>query len=204
MSLPESPTNDHNSASDLSSANFKHGIEQNPQYNATQQDGVTLHHLELLAEKADVQVEKYLTGEVRLHKVIREQVVQIPVTLTEEVLVISYHPAAHAELVDQSTNQTRVEQNAVEQNDFVNRQASRDAVIQINGETIRLAANQSLDISLYREEAQVTKKAYVVEQVEVGKVTNTVQQQFSVTLQHEELDVQENHFTADDHDNKLG
>lgn len=204
MSLPESPTNDYSSASDSNSDNFNRDIEQNPQHNATQQEGVTLHHLELLAEKAAVQVEKYLAGEVRLHKVVREQVVQIPVTLTEEVLVISYHPATPTESFDQSNDQTRVEQNTVEQNDFVNRQASRDAVIQINGETIRLGANQSLDINLYREEAQVTKKAYVVEQVEVGKVTNTVQQQFSVTLQHEELDVQENRFTADGHNNQLG
>ncbi len=137
----------------------------------------TIEHIELLAEKADVQVEQYLTGQLLVKKVVREQTIQIPVLLTEEVLVIEYQ----ANTTTTSTTTNHID--ALEH-------AATPTQIKINGETITLNDKQMIEIPLYQEQAVVHKKVVITEQVDIGKITTQHQVNQTVVLQHEELDIQ--------------
>ncbi|RYY80060.1 MAG: DUF2382 domain-containing protein [Moraxellaceae bacterium] len=129
--------------------------------------------MELLAEQVDIQVEKHTTGSLLVKKVVREQTVHIPVVLTEEVLVIEYQQTTEpADSSDDSEHTTR---------------------IQLNGETITLRPNQSIELPVYREEAVIHKKTVVTEQVDIGKITQHHTTIHVVTLRHEELEIDEQH-----------
>lgn len=136
-----------------------------------------VERLELLAEKADIKVEKYPAGQVLIKKVVREKTVQIPVQLIEEILVIEYQnhtdSSAALDVPDHAAH------------------------IRLNGETIRLKNNQVLEIPVYREEAIVQKKVVVTEQVDIGKITRQHTVAHAVLLRHEELDIKEQSFEND-------
>lgn len=143
------------------------------------QESTALHehiieHLELLAEKADIQIEKYLTGKLLVKKVIREQTIHIPVVLKEEVLVIEYQEGNLTTNIDDASES------------LVNAPS-----ITLNGELITLNDKQMIEIPLYREQAVVHKTVVITEKVDIGKLTTQHSVNQSVVLRHEELDVKE-------------
>lgn len=133
----------------------------------------SIDRMELLAEKADIHIEKQATGRLLLRKVVREQTVQIPVVLTEEVLVIEY------------------QENTVHNDSTL--YPGHTASILLNGETLTLNHNQSIEVPVYREEAVIHKKVVITEQVDIGKITRQRTVTHSVELRHEELDIEEQH-----------
>lgn len=129
-----------------------------------------LHTLEMLAEKPDITIERYTAGRLLVKKIVKEKTIQIPVTLTEEVLVIEYQ--SQTDISDAGLNQNKLPQ------------------IIVNGQPITLETHQTLEISLYQEEAVINKKVVVTEQVEIGKLNRRIEHQYKITLQHEELDIE--------------
>lgn len=129
-----------------------------------------LHTLEVLAEKPEVTIERYTAGRLLVKKIVKEKTIQIPVTLTEEVLVIEYQ--SQTDISDAGLNQNKLPQ------------------IIVNGQPITLETHQTLEISLYQEEAVINKKVVVTEQVEIGKLNRRIEHQYKITLQHEELDIE--------------
>ena len=133
-----------------------------------------IERLELLAEKADVQIEKYLTGKLLVKKVIREQTIHIPVVLKEEVLVIEYQEGKLPSNI----------------NDVSEGLVNAPSII-LNGESITLNDKQMIEIPLYREQAVVHKTVVITEKVDIGKLTTQHSVNQSVLLRHEELDIKE-------------
>lgn len=143
------------------------------------QESTALHehiieHLELLAEKADIQVEKYLTGKLLVKKVIREQTIHIPVVLKDEVLVIEYQEGNLTSNIEDGSESL----------------VSAPSIV-LNGESITLNDKQMIEIPLYREQAVVHKTVVITEKVDIGKLTTQHSVNQSVVLRHEELDVKE-------------
>lgn len=130
-----------------------------------------IEHLELLAEKAEIEIEKQSIGRLLVKKVVREQTIQIPAVLTEEILVIEYKEHTEA--------------------GYTFHHADHMASIQLNGKTITLINNQIIEIPIYREEAVIHKKVVLTEQVDIGKLTRQYTVNHSVILQHEELEIEE-------------
>lgn len=156
------------------SAPLSNTINNQQQKESTASHEHIIEHLELLAEKADIQVEKYLTGKLVVKKVIREQTIHIPVVLKEEVLVIEYQEGNLAINIDDGSE------------GLVNAPS-----IILNGESITLNDKQMIEIPLYREQAVVHKTAVITEKVDIGKLTTQHSINQSVVLRHEELDVKE-------------
>ena len=148
-------------------------INNQPQESIASHEHI-IEHLELLAEKADIQVEKYLTGKLLVKKVIREQTIHIPVVLKEEVLVIEYQEGNLTTNIDDGSE------------GLVNVPS-----IILNGESITLKDKQMIEIPLYREQAVVHKTVVVTEKVDIGKLTTQHSVNQSVVLRHEELDIKE-------------
>ena len=157
----------------LLSAPLSSTINNQPQESNVPQEQI-IEHLELLAEKADIQIEKKLTGKLLVKKVIREQTIHIPVVLKEEVLVIEYQEGNLTTNIDDASES------------LVNAPS-----ITLNGELITLNDKQMIEIPLYREQAVVHKTVVITEKVDIGKLTTQHSVNQSVVLRHEELDVKE-------------
>ncbi len=157
----------------LLSAPLSSTINNQPQESNVPQEQI-IEHLELLAEKADIKVEKYLTGKLLVKKVIREQTIHIPVVLKEEVLIIEYQEGNLTTNIDDASE------------GLVSAPS-----ITLNGESITLNDKQMIEIPLYREQAVVHKTVVITEKVDIGKLTTQHSVNQSVVLRHEELDVKE-------------
>lgn len=142
-----------------------------------------VHRMELLAEKPQLTVHKVSTGQVHIKKVVRQRTVEIPVTLTEEVLVIEYRQTAFQSNTTQATTAERTGE--LQLNDVAK---TRPTII-LNGETIILESHQSIEIPLYTEQAVIHKNIVVTEQIDIGKTVQKQQQQYPINLQHEELEI---------------
>lgn len=157
----------------LLSAPLSSTINNQPQESNVPQEQI-IEHLELLAEKADIQIEKKLTGKLLVKKVIREQTIHIPVVLKEEVLVIEYQEGNLTTNIDDGSE------------GLVSAPS-----ITLNGELITLNDKQMIEIPLYREQAVVHKTVVITEKVDIGKLTTQHSVNQSVVLRHEELDIKE-------------
>lgn len=157
----------------LLSAPLSSTINNQPQESNVPQEQI-IEHLELLAEKADIQIEKKLTGKLLVKKVIREQTIHIPVVLKEEVLVIEYQEGNLTTNIDDGSE------------GLVSAPS-----ITLNGESITLKDKQMIEIPLYREQVVVHKTVVITEKVDIGKLTTQHSINQSVVLRHEELDVKE-------------
>ena len=158
----------------LLSAPLSSTINNQPQESNVPQEHI-IERLELLAEKAEIQIEKKLTGKLLVKKVIREQTIHIPVVLKEEVLVIEYQEGNLTTNIDDGSE------------GLVSAPS-----ITLNGESITLNDKQMIEIPLYREQAVVHKTVVITEKVDIGKLTTQHSINQSVVLRHEELDVKEN------------
>ena len=159
-------------------------LKESQQKKSDMSEKQVVEHLELLAEKADIQIDKHITGQLMIKKVVREQTIHIPVVLTEEVLVIQYQQSILSEETGQyhTTDPTETE--------HILRSISPFSIM-INGESITFEDQQIMEIPLYHEQAAVHKKVVITEKVDIGKITQQRTETVSVLLRHEELDIQQ-------------
>ena len=140
------------------------------------QTALNTNTLELLAEKPQVEIERVNVGQVRLSKHVKTQTVQVPVTLTQEILVIE-HQGQVAPLSDEGLVNIASIQHAAPQ-------------ITINGQAVELG-DEPVEIVLSQQVAHVQVETQVVEEVSLRTTEQSHTEQVDVTLRHEELVVEE-------------
>ena len=132
----------------------------------------TTNTLELLAERPQVQIERFVKDNIKLSKKIISQTVNVPVTLNQEVLVIEHvfaQPnAPHDNLVSVVTNNVNVPQ------------------LMVNGQAITLG-DTPIEIPLLQQIAKVNIETIVAEKVQLMTQNVSHDTQIPVTLRHEEL-----------------
>ena len=132
----------------------------------------TTNTLELLAERPQVQIERFVKDNIKLSKKIISQTVNVPVTLNQEVLVIEHvfaQPnAPHDNLVSVVTNNVNVPQ------------------LMVNGQAITLG-DTPIEILLLQQIAKVNIETIVAEKVQLMTQNVSHETQIPVTLRHEEL-----------------
>ena len=132
----------------------------------------TTNTLELLAERPQVQIERFIKDNIKLSKKIISQTVNVPVTLNQEVLVIehvfSQANAPHDNLVSVVTNNVNVPQ------------------LMVNGQAITLG-DTPIEIPLLQQTAKVNIETIVAEKVQLMTQNVSHETQIPVTLRHEEL-----------------
>lgn len=132
----------------------------------------TTNTLELLAERPQVQIERFIKDNIKLSKKIISQTVNVPVTLNQEVLVIEHVFAKpntpHDNLVSVVTNNVNVPQ------------------LMVNGQAITLG-DTPIEIPLLQQTAKVNIETIVAEKVQLMTQNVSHETQIPVTLRHEEL-----------------
>ena len=132
----------------------------------------TTNTLELLAERPQVQIERFIKDNIKLSKKIISQTVNVPVTLNQEVLVIEHvfaQPnAPHDNLVSVVTNNVNVPQ------------------LMVNGQAITLG-DTPIEIPLLQQTAKENIETIVAEKVQLMTQNVSHETQIPVTLRHEEL-----------------
>lgn len=132
----------------------------------------TTNTLELLAERPQVQIERFVKDNIKLSKKIISQTVNVPVTLNQEVLVIEHvfaKPSASQDnLVSVVTNNVNVPQ------------------LMVNGQAITLG-DTPIEIPLLQQIAKVNIETIVAEKVQLMTQNVSHETQIPVTLRHEEL-----------------
>lgn len=132
----------------------------------------TTNTLELLAERPEVQIERFVKDNIKLSKKIISQTVNVPVTLNQEVLVIEHvfaQPSTSQDnLVSVVTNNVNVPQ------------------LMVNGQAITLG-DTPIEIPLLQQIAKVNIETVVAEKVQLMTQNVSHETQIPVTLRHEEL-----------------
>lgn len=132
----------------------------------------TTNTLELLAERPQVQIERFVKDNIKLSKKIISQTVNVPVTLNQEVLVIEHvfsQPSTSQDnLVSVVTNNVNVPQ------------------LMVNGQAITLG-DTAIEIPLLQQIAKVNIETIVAEKVQLMTQNVSHETQIPVTLRHEEL-----------------
>ena len=132
----------------------------------------TTNTLELLAECPQVQIERFVKDNIKLSKKIISQMVNVPVTLNQEVLVIEHVFAkprtSQDNLVSVVTNNVNVPQ------------------LMVNGQAITLG-DTPIEIPLLQQIAKVNIETIVAEKVQLMTQNVSHETQIPVTLRHEEL-----------------
>lgn len=132
----------------------------------------TTNTLELLAERPQVQIERFVKDNIKLSKKIISQTVNVPVTLNQEVLVIEHvfaQPSTSQDnLVSVVTNNVNVPQ------------------LMVNGQAITLG-DTPIEIPLLQQIAKVNIETIVAEKVQLMTQNVSHETQIPVTLRHEEL-----------------
>lgn len=132
----------------------------------------TTNNLELLAERPQVQIERFVKDNIKLSKKIISQTVNVPVTLNQEVLVIEHvfaKPSASQDnLVSVVTNNVNVPQ------------------LMVNGQAITLG-DTPIEIPLLQQIAKVNIETIVAEKVQLMTQNVSHETQIPVTLRREEL-----------------
>lgn len=132
----------------------------------------TTNTLELLAERPQVQIERFVKDNIKLSKKIISQTVNVPVTLNQEILVIEHvfaQPSTSQDnLVSVVTNNVNVPQ------------------LMVNGQAITLG-DTPIEIPLLQQIAKVNIETIVAEKVQLMTQNVSHETQVPVTLRHEEL-----------------
>ena len=132
----------------------------------------TTNTLELLAERPQVQIERFIKDNIKLSKKIISETVNVPVTLNQEVLVIEHvfakPNAPDDNLVSVVTNNVNVPQ------------------LMVNGQAITLG-DTPIEIPLLQQIAKVNIETIVAEKVQLMTQNVSHETQIPVTLRHEEL-----------------
>lgn len=135
--------------------------------------------LELLEERAEVQKQR-IHSQVVLTKQTRTRTIEVPVSLTEEYLVIEYQPA---ELGESAIDASHIP--------VIDAPADTHSQIQLNGELITLSQDTPIEILLSRETALIHKTTHAIERIDLQTHTITQAHTLTTELKKEVLDIQE-------------
>lgn len=152
-------------------------------------------YLELLEERPVVDKERLDVGKVTVTKHARTKIIDVPIELVEEYIVIET-------LYNDSESQDILSGN-YEDKDIVHHAAptlDSTAVVTINGQQV-VIGDEPVEIILSRQVAIITKDTYAIQEVAINKTTHTHTDTVQVSLRHEELDVQEEGFLAHEQPN---
>lgn len=133
--------------------------------------------LQLLEERAQVQVLREGIGQVQVRKVLRERQEMVPVTLSTEVLEIVVTPVAQGAAAHAAAG-------SVTEGGAMGQGVSQ---ILIDGKPLQVG--QSYEIPLTEERVQVVKQVYPISEVLIRKQAQSTTHQETVMLRHEELEV---------------
>lgn len=133
--------------------------------------------LQLLEERAQVQVLREGIGQVQVRKVLRERQEMVPVTLSTEVLEIVVTPVAQGAAAHAAAG-------PVPEGGAMGQGVSQ---ILIDGKPLQVG--QSYEIPLTEERVQVVKQVYPISEVLIRKQAQSTTHQETVMLRHEELEV---------------
>ena len=133
--------------------------------------------LELLAEVPQVAKERVVTGNIKLSKQIKTQTINVPVTLTQEVLVIE-----HTALPTPTASDNLVQ--------VIDNQKTLASSIMLDGKAVTLD-EKPIEIVLSQQIAKVAIETQVAENVRIVTDVQTHEQSIPVTLRHEELVTEE-------------
>lgn len=133
--------------------------------------------LQLLEERAQVQVLREGIGQVQVRKVLRERQEMVPVTLSSEVLEIVVTPVAQGAAAHAAAG-------SVTEGGAMGQGVSQ---ILIDGKPLQVG--QSYEIPLTEERVQVVKQVYPISEVLIRKQAQSTTHQEAVMLRHEELEV---------------
>ena len=137
--------------------------------------------LQLLEERAQVQVLRQGVGQVQIRKVLRERQEMVPVPVTTEVLEIVVRDLSAAGASGQPVAQAG---ESVMDQGMVGQGVSQ---ILLDGKPLEVG--RTYEIPLTEERVQVLKQVYPISEVVIRKQAQTTTHQETVTLRHEELDV---------------
>ena len=149
----------------------------------------TTNTLELLAERPQVQIERFVKDNIKLSKKIISQTVNVPVTLNQEVLVIEHTGYDNPILANQLTGISLTDKDLVK---IVSPTATTNTshIIMINGEPVTVT-DKPLELVISQQVATVSIATEVAEQVNITTKAHSYEQTVPVTLRHEELVVEE-------------
>jgi len=133
--------------------------------------------LQLLEERAQVQVLREGIGQVQVRKVLRERQEMVPVTLSTEVLEIVVTPVAQGAAAHAAAG-------SVTEGGAMGQGVSQ---ILIDGKPLQVG--QSYEIPLTEERVQVVKQVYPISEVLIRKQAQSTTHQETVMLRHEEFEV---------------
>lgn len=133
--------------------------------------------LELLAEVPQVAKERIVTGNIKLSKQIKTQTINVPVILTQEVLVIE-----HTALPTPTNSDDLVQ--------VIDNQKMPASSIMLDGKAVTLD-EKPIEIVLSQQIAKVAIETQVAENVRIVTDVQTHEQSIPVTLRHEELVTEE-------------
>lgn len=136
--------------------------------------------IELLEERAHIEKERVVTGKITLSKQVRQRTVNLPITLTEEYLIISHKPNEELQPLSTSTDATDVI-------DVIDKTAAATPYININGEMTSL--EHPVEILLSSQRATLTKTTHVVQDISLNTQTKNKEHVITTTLQKEILDI---------------
>lgn len=132
--------------------------------------------LELLEERALVSKVREVVGQLEVRREIVRRIEHIPVELVSERVILEHSSLNSAGVVGLT---------------------STAFTLDLNGETVTLEPGQRYSFEIYRERAEVSKLAEVVEQVRIGKRTLTETHDVTVELGREQLTLeQDGHLVA--------
>lgn len=144
--------------------------------------------LELLEERAVVDKERLDVGRVIATKKLRRKVINVPVELVEEVLVIE------TEYFDTDSKEVltglQTDEDGIRHIDPV---LNNGTSITVNGQKVTLG-DEPVEVVLSRQVATVSKETYVVQEVSIEKTQHIHKEVIDVELRREELDVIEEGF----------
>ncbi|MFL1732830.1 YsnF/AvaK domain-containing protein [Moraxella oculi] len=137
--------------------------------------------LELLEERAHINKDRVSTGKVVLSKQTRSRTVNLPITLTEEYLVITYKE--DNSLLNHQPNNNDASINVIDNT------TNSHTQISINDQMHSLTLDTPVEILLSRETAIVTKSTHSIEEVRLDTKTISKEHIFTTELKKEVLDI---------------
>jgi stress response protein YsnF len=155
---------------------------------------VNVGHLELLEERPVINKERLDVGKVTVTKHARTKTVEVPIELVEEYITIrtEYNDAESKDLLSGNYDEKDILRH-------VEPSLDSKAVVTINGKQIEIG-DEPIDIVISRQVATITKDTYAIQEIEVNKSTHVHSDSIQVALKHEELEVTEEGFLANQRD----
>ena len=149
-------------------------------------------YLELLEERPVVNKERLDVGKVTVTKHMRTKTVQVPIELVEEYITVrtDYYDTESQDLLSGNYDDKDILRH-------VEPSLDSKAVVTINGKQIAIG-DKPVEIILSRQVATITKDTYVVQEIAIEKTIHTHTDSIEVELKHEELDVNEEWFLANE------